>query len=166
LQYGNSFTILLGHTVHTGAERLMNLSEIRYYENGVSDGCAHTTVILAASTYNNCTYCVAAHSVIAGSQKVPADVIEAIRNDQPITDNRLEALRVFTTLVVENLGWVSTGDIETFIAAGFTQAQVLEVILGISFKTLSNYINHIADTPLDEAFASQKWQSPLEQKAS
>jgi hypothetical protein len=35
---------LLGHTVHTRAERLMNLSEISYYENGVSDGCAHTTV--------------------------------------------------------------------------------------------------------------------------
>ena len=44
MQYGNSFTILLGHTVHTRAERLMNLSEISYYENGVSDGCAHTTV--------------------------------------------------------------------------------------------------------------------------
>jgi alkylhydroperoxidase family enzyme len=99
-------------------------------------------------------------------QKVPADVVEAIRNDQPIADSRLEALRVFTTLVVENRGWVSKEDIEIFISAGFTQAQVLEVILGISFKTLSNYVNHIADTPLDESFAPQKWQSPLKQKAS
>jgi uncharacterized peroxidase-related enzyme len=114
-------------------------------------------VILAASRFNECRYCIAAHSVIAGLQKVPAEVIEAIRNDQSIADSKLEALRSFTTITVEKRGWVSDADIAVFLSAGYSKAQLLEVILGIGFKTLSNYVNHIADTPLDNAFAAQAW---------
>ena len=114
-------------------------------------------VILAASRFNECRYCIAAHSVVANLQKVPADVIEAIRNDQPIADSKLEALRTFTTAVVEKRGWVTESDTAAFLAAGYSKAQILEVILGISFKTLSNYANHIADTPLDDAFAAKAW---------
>lgn len=114
-------------------------------------------VILAASRVNECRYCIAAHSVVAGMQNVPANVIEAIRNDQPIADSRLEALRTFTTALVEKRGWVTDGDTAVFLEAGYTKAQVLEVVLGISFKTLSNYTNHIADTPLDDAFAPKAW---------
>ncbi len=119
------------------------------------------TVILAVSRYNECHYCVAAHSVVAGMQKVPAEVIEAIRNDSPIADSRLEALRNFTTAVVDKRGWVSAEEVDAFIDAGFTQAQVVEVVLGVTFKTLSNYTNHIADTPLDDAFAGAAW-APVE----
>ncbi len=114
-------------------------------------------VILTASRFNECDYCMAAHSVVAGMQKVPADVIEAIRNDRPINDRKLEALRVFTTTVIEKRGWSSAADITAFLTEGHTKAQVLEVILGISFKTLSNYVNHVAETPLDHAFATQAW---------
>jgi len=114
-------------------------------------------VILTASRLNECYYCIAAHSTVAEMQKVPADVIEAIRNDQPIADNKLQALRTFTRAVVEERGWVTADDTEAFLAAGYTKAQILEVVLGISFKTLSNYVNHIADTPLDDAFAPKAW---------
>lgn len=120
-------------------------------------------VILTASRLNECHYCVAAHSTVAGMQKVPADVVEAIRNDLPISDARLEALRVFTTAIVEKRGWVVDGDIIAFIAAGYTKAQVLEVILGVSFKTLSNYVNHIAKPPIDDAFAARTW-TPVESR--
>jgi len=114
-------------------------------------------VILTASRFNRCDYCMAAHSVVAGMQKVPSSVIEAIRNDLPIGDEQLEALRSFTRAAVEQRGWMSENEIATFLGAGYTNAQALEVILGISFKTLSNYVNHIAETPLDNAFAAQAW---------
>ena len=114
-------------------------------------------VILTTSRFNECDYCIAAHSVIAGMQAVPTDVIEAIRDDRPIGDSRLEALRIFTSTVVEKRAHVSAGDIATFLAADYTKGQVLEVILGISFKTLSNYVNHVAETPLDDAFVAQAW---------
>ncbi len=123
-------------------------------------------VILTASRLNECEYCMAAHSVIGGMEKVPADVIEAIRNDRPINDRRLEALRVFTTTVLEKRGWSSANDIASFLAEGYTKAQVLEVILGISFKTLSNYVNHVAETPLDDAFATQAWTPVSDRLAS
>lgn len=121
-------------------------------------------VILAASRYNECHYCMAAHSVVAEMQKVPDDVIEAIRADRPITDPKLEALRAFTTAVVDKRGWVSDHDIEAFLEAGYTKEQILEVILGVSMKTLSNYVNHIAHTPLDTAFAGKAW-APEHKKA-
>ena len=47
--------------------------------------------------------------------------------------------------------------VQTFIGAGFSREQVIEVILGITQKTLSNYVNHLADTPLDDAFAPREW---------
>lgn len=118
-------------------------------------------VILTASRFNDCRYCMAAHSVVAGMQNIPADVVDAIRNDLPIADGRLETLRQTVTTAIEQRGWLSEDDQDTFFAAGFTRAQLFEVILGISYKTLSNYVNHIADAPLDNAFASGAW-APVE----
>lgn len=114
--------------------------------------------ILAISRFNECHYCVAAHSTIAGMQNVPADVVDAIRNDQAIADGKLQALRRFATSVVEKRGWLEEEEIEAFLEAGYSKANILEVILMLGFKTLSNYTNHIADTPLDAAFASAEWK--------
>ena len=58
----------------------------------------------------------------------------------------------------EKRGWVSEIDIDGFLAAGFTRAQVLEVILGVTYKTLSNYTNHVVDTPVDQAFSAREWR--------
>ncbi len=110
-------------------------------------------VLIAVSAKNGCDYCVAAHSTIAGSQRVPAEVIAALRHGRPLADPRLEALRGFAEALVEARGWVSEADVQAFLAAGFERGQVLEVVLGIAFKTLSNYTNHLVGTPLDEAFA-------------
>jgi uncharacterized peroxidase-related enzyme len=123
-------------------------------------------IILAVSRYNECDYCMAAHTVVAGMQKVPADVIDAVRGDRPIIDDRLEALRLFATAVVEKRGWVSDDDISAFLAAGFSRAQILEVILGVSFKTLSNYTNHVAEPLLDKAFETGAWSPAVKRLAS
>ncbi len=114
-------------------------------------------VLLTTSYENDCEYCVAAHSVIAGMQKVPGEVIQAIRDGKPIADRRLEALRRFTAAVVTSRGLPSAADTTAFLGAGYSRAQVLEVVLGVGMKTLSNYANHIAKTPLDRAFASAGW---------
>lgn len=114
-------------------------------------------VALTASRIGECHYCVAAHSTVADMQNISAKVVEAIRDDRPIADGKLESLRLLTTSVVENRGWVSEDETARFIAAGFTKAQVFEVVLGVGLKTLSNYVNHIADTPLDDAFAAKAW---------
>ena len=115
------------------------------------------TVLLTVSYENDCDYCVAAHSVIAGMQKVPEETVQAIRDGQPIADRKLEAIRRFTAAVVNTRGWPTDADTRAFLGAGYTQSQVLEVVLGVGIKTLSNYTNHIAGTPLDVAFAKAAW---------
>lgn len=117
-------------------------------------------VLLAASHQNGCDYCVAAHSTIASMSKVPAPVIAALRAGEPIAEPKLEALRTFTRSVVEGRGWVDETAVDAFLGAGFEAAQVLEVVLGVGMKTLSNYTNHVTQTPLDDAFAPQAWQRP------
>lgn len=114
-------------------------------------------VLLTVSFENGCEYCVAAHTVIAGMQKVPADVLNAIRIGAAIADAKLEALRRFTASVVRTRGWPSEQEMEAFFAAGYGRVQVLEVVLGVGMKTLSNYTNHIAGTPLDQTFAQAAW---------
>ncbi len=114
-------------------------------------------VLLAASYENDCGYCVAAHSAIAGMQKVPAEVIQAIRAGKRIADAKLEALRRFTAVVVASRGWPEEAEMAAFLATGYSRAQVLEVVLGVGMKTLSNYSNHIAEIPLDQAFAPTAW---------
>ncbi|MGE0392075.1 MAG: carboxymuconolactone decarboxylase family protein [Vicinamibacterales bacterium] len=111
-------------------------------------------VLLATSVENGCDYCVAAHTVIAGMQGVAGEVVQAIRAGQPLADTRLEALRRFTIAVVGSRGRVSDADTTSFLGAGYTLGQVLEVVLGVAIKTLSNYVNHIAETPIDGAFAA------------
>lgn len=115
-------------------------------------------VLLATSVENACHYCVAAHTVVAGMSKVPADVIDALRAGQPLADTRLEALRRFTIAVVSRRGWVADEDVASFLAAGYTREQLLEVLIGVTLKTFSNYLNHIAATPLDAAFAAARWE--------
>lgn len=115
------------------------------------------TVLLTVSFENNCEYCVAAHSAIASMQKVPQDVIGAIRAGASIADGKLEALRRFTRAVVASRGRPTEADLHAFFYAGYGEQQVLEVVLGVGLKTLSNYTNHVADTPLDAGFRAVAW---------
>ena len=109
-------------------------------------------VLIAASVENGCHYCVAAHTTVADGQKLDRSVIDAVRAGGPIGDAKLEALRHFATRMVRERGWVDADGLQALLDAGYTRANALEVVLGIGLKTISNYTNHLADTPLDAAF--------------
>jgi len=109
-------------------------------------------VLLSISRYRNCCYCLAAHSSIAKMQKIPAEIVNAVYYNQSLNDDKLNALRTFTRTVLEQQGWVKQTALHDFYQAGYSKQHVLEVILAISFKTLSNFINHINDTPIDSQF--------------
>jgi uncharacterized peroxidase-related enzyme len=116
-------------------------------------------VLMTNNRLNCCTYCMAAHSTISKMQGVPADVIADLRAGTQLNDSKLEALRTFTIKIVESRGYATEADIEAFVAAGYTKGNILEVILGTSLKTLSNYSNHVANTPVDDAFQADSWSS-------
>lgn len=111
----------------------------------------------AINDFNGCDYCMAAHTVASKVQNIPEEVIATARAGAPYEDPRLEALRRFTLAMLEKRGWVSPEEVETFLAAGFDKAAVFEVILAIAQKTISNYANHIAHTPLDARYRPHEW---------
>ncbi|WP_415879754.1 carboxymuconolactone decarboxylase family protein [Methylomonas sp. TEB] len=120
-------------------------------------------ILLAISVENHCTYCVAAHSMIAKHMtKADPAIVEALRNGKPLPDSKLETLAGFTRAVVKNRGVVGGQTLDRFITAGYSRAQVLEVLLGVAFKTLSNYTNHIIHVPLDTAFQAEAWEEPTQ----
>lgn len=114
-------------------------------------------IALTVSYENECTYCMAAHSAIAKMTRMSDADLHALRDGQKLKDPKLEALKTFTITVVSKKGWVSDQDQNQFIAAGFSRAQIFEVLVGVAMKTLSNYVNHVADTPLDVEFAEFTW---------
>jgi uncharacterized peroxidase-related enzyme len=117
-------------------------------------------IFLTISRENGCSYCMAAHSVIADTaSKVPAEVTAALREGRDIPDPQLAALSTFTRTLVAQRGKPSVAAVDAFLSAGYTETQVLEIILAIAVKTLSNYSNHLLHTPVDEAFAGRTWQS-------
>lgn len=116
-------------------------------------------IFLVISRENGCEYCVAAHSTIAGAASgVPVDVIQAIRNGSTVQDARLEALIRFTRSMVKSRGLPTRSNVEQFLSAGFEERQILEIVLAISIKTLSNYSNHLFHTPLDAGFSKWAWK--------
>lgn len=116
-------------------------------------------VFLTISRGNGCDYCMAAHSMLADQKsKVPLQVTEAIREGRQVPDPKLAALSTFTSTMLTSWGLPSRADVQVFLAAGYEERHVLEVILAIAVKTLSNYSNHLFHTPLDEMFAGRAWK--------
>jgi alkylhydroperoxidase family enzyme len=70
---------------------------------------------------------------------------------------KLQILHDFTLKIVRNRGHITQEDLYTFYKADYSEKQVLEVILGLSQKVISNYTNHIANTPVDAAFQKFSW---------
>ena len=116
------------------------------------------TVLLTISRVNECTYCMAAHSMIATAvSRTPPAVVQAIRSDTLIDDPKLGALVDFTRLMVISRGRPSPEQLQAFLDAGYTERTVLEIILAISVKTLSNYSNHLFHTEVDQRFKNFAW---------
>ncbi|WP_339698313.1 carboxymuconolactone decarboxylase family protein [uncultured Marixanthomonas sp.] len=116
-----------------------------------------TVVWQSINVEHECHYCVPAHTGIAKMMKVDDAITEALRNETKLEDPKLEALRTMTLKIVRNRGNVTQEDLDAFYEAGYGERQVLEIILGLSQKTISNYVNHIANTPVDEGFKKYEW---------
>ncbi len=117
-----------------------------------------TVIWQTVNVENNCHYCVPAHTMVAKSMKIDEGITESLRNETPLSDPKLEALRTFTLQMVRKHGVLEDHDVQAFLDAGYTNRNMLEVILGVAMKTMSNYTNHLADTPLDTPFKSAAWE--------
>lgn len=119
-------------------------------------------VYMTISVFHECEYCVAGHTYLARTSKLEESAIEAIRNGAVIPDAKLQALRAYTEAVVRERGFIGDAATAAFLAAGYDKAHVLEVVLILSCKTISNYVNHIAHTPMEAFMADPAigWTAP------
>ena len=124
-----------------------------------------TVVWQAINVENECHYCVPAHTGIAKMMKVSDELSEALRTESALPTAKLEALRTFTVQMLRQRGNMTDAQMQAFFDAGYGHRAVLDVILAMAQKTISNYVNHVAQTPVDEVFHPLKWTrgtTPLE----
>ncbi|MFT4831633.1 MAG: alkylhydroperoxidase family enzyme [Psychroserpens sp.] len=128
------------------------------FENSSFNNDELTVVWQTINVEHGCHYCVPAHTGIAHMMKVDEAITEALRNRTAMPNDKLQTLHEFTLSIVRNRGIVTDLETEAFYAAGYNKRQLLEIILGLSQKVLSNYVNHIAETPVDKAFEKFTWK--------
>lgn len=117
-----------------------------------------TVVWQTINVEHDCHYCVPAHTGIAKMMKVDDAIIDALRDETPLPNAHLEALRTFSLQVVRQRGNVTDAQVQTFLDAGYSRRQILEVVLGVAQKVMSNYTNHLAQTPVDEPMQAFAWE--------
>ena len=109
-------------------------------------------ILLTVSALNDCSYCKAVHTALGKKAHLDDATITAIVSLQPLPDEKLNALRDFTRLLVEREGLLNKENIQAFLDAGFTRAQVFEVVMGVALKTMTNYSNHLANAEPNKEF--------------
>ena len=110
-------------------------------------------VLLAARKENDCRYCTTSHSVLARFfANVPGDAIVAIESDRPLSDPEFNVLVNITRHLVSQSGYAPRKTIDEFIAAGYSKDQLLEVLVGVGLKTISNYFDHVSAVKIDSEF--------------
>jgi uncharacterized peroxidase-related enzyme len=115
---------------------------------------------------NECVYCMAGHTNLSRMVNVDDAAIAAVREGRPIADAKLEALRHFAALVTRKRGVVTPAEVEAFKAAGYDNRAVLDVLVLAATKLISNYTNHLAQTPLDTFMKGAEWQAPGKLKSA
>ena len=148
------------HGVLAGAPGILEAYQTihKLFTNSSFDKEELTVVWQTINVEHACHYCVPAHTGIAKMMKVDDDITDALRNETPLESSKLEALRKMTLTIVRNRGHVNSEDLQALYAAGYGERQVLEIILGLSQKVISNYTNHIANTPVDAPFQKFAWE--------
>lgn len=129
------------------------------------DDAERQIVTMTNNVLNDCSYCMAAHTIIAQGQNVAEDVITALRDGTPLACSKHEALRTFARVMNEKHGRPSEAELQAFFDAGYTQQAALEVVVGTALKVLSNYTNSITGTNVDEAFQPATWSATCSKAA-
>ena len=115
-------------------------------------------VLLTDAVTNSSAYAVAFHTTLALQQGIRSEETSAIREGHLPKDRRFAALSNLAKTLIEKRGHLSEQELDSFIAAGFTKEQVLEVIAIVAASTITNYTGTIANPPLEEAFQEYAWR--------
>lgn len=129
-----------------------------WFQNSSFNNEEITVVWQTINVEHECHYCVPAHTAIAHMMKIDPEITEALRNETALPSEKLEVLRDTTLAIVRNRGMIAPHDLEEFFDAGYTNRNLLDIILGLSQKVISNYVNHLAETEVDKGFQKYEWK--------
>lgn len=106
-------------------------------------------IALAVAEINSCGYCLAAHSFL-GRKVAKLDDAELTANRNGASnDPKADAAVRFAAAVVRERGQVSNDQVQAVLSAGYSEAQVLDILLAIALNTFTNYVNEVAQTEID-----------------
>lgn len=105
-------------------------------------------VNLAVSQVNNCIYCLSAHTAIGKMNGLSEEETEENRKGKA-SEEKVQVGLQFAQSITKNRGNVTSEEIKAFKEAGYNDSDVLEVVLNVVANTLTNYVNHIAETEID-----------------
>lgn len=113
------------------------------------DARTRERIALAVAQANGCDYCLSAHSYL-GLNLAKIDDAEIARNRAGhSSDARADAALVFATRLLASRGRVSDADIAAAKLAGFSEAQLIEIVALVAVNVFTNYVNNLADTDID-----------------
>jgi uncharacterized peroxidase-related enzyme len=116
---------------------------------GAIDAKTRERIALAVAEINGCDYCLSAHSYIgANLAKLDEAEIRARRRGTS-GDAKADAAVRFAAAVTKARGRVADSEVEVVRAAGFSEAQIVEIVLHVALNTLTNYVNNVAETVID-----------------
>lgn len=107
------------------------------------------TIKLVVSEVAGCDYCVAAHSLLGKLTGLKPDVLRQIRAGEPTGDAKRDALVHFVRRLVRTSGTISEAEFQAIRAAGYTDAQLVDISLAIALTVFTNVFNRINDTDID-----------------
>jgi len=121
--------------------------------DGLLSAAEQQVVILAISGYNDCHYCTKAHAAAGKGAGLDEGTIRTIVEGGLPSDDRQRALVRATKRVLGKRGWLGDADLSELNTEGVSRGELYEIITLIGIKTMSNYINHIAQTEVDPQFS-------------
>jgi uncharacterized peroxidase-related enzyme len=110
---------------------------------------------LVTSQINGCRYCQSAHTVLGKMNGFTDEQVIELRKGSASFDTKLDALAKFTASAVENRGSATEESKEAFFAAGYTEANLIDVVIIIGDKIISNYIHNLTGFPIDFPIAPE-----------
>jgi len=106
-------------------------------------------IALAIAEINGCGYCLAAHTYLGKNVAKLDDAEIAANRNGTSTDAKADAAVRFAAQVARARGHASDADVQAVKDAGFSDAEVMEIVVHVALNTLTNYVNEVAQTEID-----------------
>ncbi len=128
------------------------------FHGGTFTGREKQVLLLTNAVTNKCAWAVAFHSTLALKEGVSVETVEALRQGRLPPEVKAAALSNLTRLLIEKRGHLSEEQVRSFVSAGYSEAQLFEVIAGLAVSVMANYAGNVATPPLEAPFKSQEWK--------